>query len=149
MSRRSLVALVILGAALFVGCAGRRRVDLDFRTPRSCAEAGPDGGTLPEPDCPVGGVRSIKTEVRAVDGTIVINECVDAPPGFCTLADLADVQLVTRFDPIDGAEITMRGFDGPACSGRAILSCDSFGESVIALGAVDRVTLWCDCPLAP
>jgi hypothetical protein len=121
---------------------------LDFRTPApsSCAEPTPDGGTRPPLDCPLAEARFLSTEVRGLDGTIAASECMPAPPGFCTLEDLAEVQLVTRFDPVDGAEITLTGYTEPGCSGRAVLSCDSLGESVIALGAVDRVTLWCDCP---
>lgn len=146
--RHAPLVLLILCASLALGCSGRRRVDLLFSTPaaESCARPAPDGGTTPQSECPLADVQFIATEVRGLDGRSAAYECQPAPPGFCTLDDLAGVQLIQRFDPIDGAEITLTGFTDPDCAGRIVLSCDSLGESVIALGAVDQVTLWCDCP---
>ncbi len=157
MSERGL--LLALALALGLASCGPRRVEIRFHVPAYCGPpligdggAPLDGGAR---GCPLADVRSVETRLVRVDGVVAVTDCVPTP-GLCDFDDLREIRFLTRAEPSDGVEIEMTGWDQPAC-GRADpaadraaalrVRCESFGDSVVELPAVDQVDVWCDCPL--
>ncbi len=142
---------VALLAAASSACIGGHRVDLEFHTPRMCeptdadASSSADAGVSVEA-CPLRAVRSLRTRIERVDGTVAHSACQRAPDDFCSLRDLRDFLFVPRITPSDGVDIRLTGWTDTGCSDVLVLDCESFGVGVIDLAAVDVVPLFCECP---
>lgn len=143
MNRHALVLLgLLIGAVCAMGC--ERNVVLEIRTPAQCCTA---PGCM-EPQCPLDGVRSIRTALERVDGTIDFVGCEPAPEGLCRYEDLQRYDFLPRvMQPADAIEIQIEGWTDEACGGTLSFTCDSLGDHTVDLATDATARVFCDCPL--
>ena len=140
-----LCVVALLGVAM-AGC-NIRDLALDVHAPAECPAPLPDGGLGVEPECPLAAIRSFRTELERVDGLLAASECKPADASLCTYDDLMGYLFLQRSPASEGVEIRITGWSDRGCGGELIMTCESFGESVIDLTGDDMSTpIWCDCP---
>lgn len=138
---RRAATLLFVFVLTLVGCTGLRTLRLLFHTPEECPA--PDGTAS---ECPLGAMRSIRTRLLEQDGTLRAEDCEDLEETVCTFTELEEFQFLQRSEATDGIEVLIEGRSEPGCRGLLVVTCDSFGESVIDLTEPADIPIWCDCP---
>ncbi|MFK7987856.1 MAG: hypothetical protein AB8I08_17695, partial [Sandaracinaceae bacterium] len=70
----------------------------------------------------------------------------DLEATICAFEDLESFQFLQRSEATDGIEVLIEGRTELGCAGELVVTCDSFGESVIDLTEPADIPIWCDCP---
>lgn len=138
---RRAAALLVAFVLTLVGCTGLRTLRLLFHTPAECTTL--DG---PPTECGLGAMRSIRTRLLEQDGTLRAEDCQDLEATVCTFEELEAFQFLQRSEATDGIEVLIEGRSAAGCRGELVVTCDSFGESVIDLTEPADIPIWCDCP---